>query len=177
MLIYLFSFCFFFLFSQGWSYRISDPTRSREGSVVQKPKDLVLFLSDRKYRRGNPPSTSLLYPKLLDQNFEMAIFLGTVEKSINYVFEDNLTPQSHQGRAASYEPCSLLTYNIGYWEAWRYSRGRDFMVGVLTWKDITMEGFSWREGIFQGRGSWIFQYEFKKLSEIKQKKTSFSHWK
>ena len=37
-------------------------------------------------------------PKSSDQNSEMAILFNIVKKPHNYVFEDNLLPQSPRGR-------------------------------------------------------------------------------
>jgi len=52
-----------------------------------------------------------------------------VEKSNNYVLEDDLIFYSSCGRAASYELCPLFTYSIGYWEVYRHFPGYFFLGG------------------------------------------------
>ena len=36
--------------------------------------------------------------------------------------------------------------------------GGDFLVDLLTWKDLSMEEFSWEKRIVHGRVSWILQH-------------------
>ena len=42
--------------------------------------------------------TLIIFPKSLDQNSEIAILFSVVEKPYNYVFGDDLLPNSPRGR-------------------------------------------------------------------------------
>ena len=45
-----------------------------------------------------PPPTLIIFPKSMDQNFEIAILFSVVEEPYNYVFGDDLLPHSPRGR-------------------------------------------------------------------------------
>ena len=63
-------------------------------------KVLVPFLSDYKNCRApRPPPTLIIFLKSLDQSSEIAILLNVVKKPYNYVFGDDLLPQSPHGRS------------------------------------------------------------------------------
>ena len=64
-----------------------------------KIKVLVPFLSDQKnWRAHRPPPTIIIFTKSPDQNSEIAILFKVVKKRYNYVFGDDLLPQSPRRR-------------------------------------------------------------------------------
>ena len=100
---------FFSFFFHGWSYRISGPRMSREGSFWRKLKVLVPSLSDRKIGGRLGPLSRPFPPNSPDQNSEKAILFTIVEKPSNYVFKDDLLPHSPRCRG-----CKLETLNCVY---------------------------------------------------------------
>ena len=53
------------------------------------------FSSDqKKWRAPRPPLTLIIFPKSSDQNSEIAILFSVVEKHYDYVFGDDLLPNS-----------------------------------------------------------------------------------
>jgi len=76
---------------------------SRKGSFERKLKVLVSFLSDEKQLEGNcTPSHAHFYQSHRSKFLDSHLF-SIVEKSNNYVFEDELIPMVPGGRAARYE--------------------------------------------------------------------------
>ena len=61
-------------------------------------KVLVPFLSDQIIRGLLGPSHAHFFLRSPDQNFEIVILFSKVEKSNNYVFEDDLIPRSARGK-------------------------------------------------------------------------------
>ena len=58
----------------------------------------ALFKWPKNWRAPRPPPTLIIFPKSTDQNSEIAILFSVVEKPYNYVFGDELLPQSPRGR-------------------------------------------------------------------------------
>ena len=84
---------------------------------------MPFIIAESIKRTTNPPLTSTISPNIPNQNFEIAIFFSVLNRSGNYVFEDE-HPHSPQGKG-----CKLCSGGI-------YKKGvrRNFGVGSLDWR-------------------------------------------
>jgi hypothetical protein len=53
-------------------------------------------------RKTNIPPTPTISPKTSNKNLEIAILFNVVEKSGNYIFEDDIPPTALSARVVSY---------------------------------------------------------------------------
>jgi hypothetical protein len=69
-----------------------------------KSLKLTASLVRSDWRASNPPPTHTILLNASNQNFEIAIFFNVVERSENYVFEDDtpLPPRTLSARVISY---------------------------------------------------------------------------
>ena len=141
----------------------------------------MTFLSDQKIEGQIGPIPHSFFPEVTDQNFEIAILFSTVEKSNNYIFEDDLTLQRPGGRAAICELCPLFTSSIGCWEVhWHFQgeffsgRGEEGLGEAVTRKDLSVDEFITVEENFHEGGAWFFSIILKKNNEKLNKDQVFS---
>ena len=77
----------------------------KRGSFDWKLRGLVPFLILYSNLRDNPP-TPIISPQTSDQHFGIAILFNAVERSVNYVFEDDtLLPPPHSPQDNGYKLC------------------------------------------------------------------------
>ena len=91
---------------------------------------------------SNSPSHLSFFPKLSDQNFEITILFSIVERSNNYVFEDDLTPPfpKEEGlQVINFAHRLHIVLTIGKRKE-SFEGGSD---GILMWEDLSMEDFLW----------------------------------
>jgi hypothetical protein len=60
------------------------------------------LIVESDWRTSNPPLTPTISPNTSNQNFEIAILFNVVERSRNYVFEDDNSLTALGARAVSY---------------------------------------------------------------------------
>ena len=73
-------------------------------------KWLVPFLIvESDWKATNTPSTPTIYPNTSYPNFEIAVLFKVVERSANYIFEDDSPPTALEVRVVSY---ALGTYKV-----------------------------------------------------------------
>jgi hypothetical protein len=65
-------------------------------------------------RATNTPSTSTISTNTSSQNFKIAIFFNVVERSRNYIFEDDTPSTDLRARVGSY---ALKAYNFFFIES------------------------------------------------------------
>ena len=89
------------------------------------------------------PLPRSFFPKSSDQRFKSAILFCVVKKSNNYVFEDDLIPQSPRGKG-----CKLWTFPIVYIQYCLLGSTLTFLGGIfagsgegVAWEDLYMEEF------------------------------------
>jgi hypothetical protein len=82
----------------------------KTGSFDWKFKGLVAFLIvESDWRATKPPVIPIISPNTSNQSFEIDILFDVVQRSRNYVFEDDTPPTALRARVASY---ALLAYNV-----------------------------------------------------------------
>jgi hypothetical protein len=75
----------------------------KKGSFDWKSKGLVAFLIvECDWRATKPSLTPTISPNTSNQNFEIDILFNVVERSGNYVFEDDTPPTVPRARVVSY---------------------------------------------------------------------------
>ena len=82
----------------------------------EKLKVLVSFISDKKIGGHLGPLSRSFFPKSPDQNSKIAILFTVVQKFNNYVFRDDLIPQSPRGeelRVTNFDHCLHIVRVIG----------------------------------------------------------------
>jgi len=92
--------------------QLSTLRKSGEGSFDQDSKILLPFLNNEKYRKAASTLPCQFFSKYSDQNYYIVVLFTKVEKSNNYVFEDDLTPHSPQEKG--WKLCLVFLYSISY---------------------------------------------------------------
>ena len=122
----------------------------------------ALFKWPKNWMAPRSPPTLIFSPKSLDQNSEIAILFTVVEKPNNYVFKDDLLPNSLRGRGYKLQLWPVFTYSNGYWEVHRRFQG-DFLFGerrswggFFPWRIFPWRNLSWGKIISMKHDCMIF---------------------
>ena len=91
---------------------------------------------------GLPPA--LFFPESRNQNFEIAILFNIVDKSNNYVCEDDLIPHfpGEWLQVKKFTLCLRIVLNL---EVYRYFQEGFFLVGMIERRGLCRRIFPWRE--------------------------------
>ena len=125
------------------------------------------FLSDQKIRWHLGPLPRSFFPKSTDQNFEMAILFHIVENHNNYVFGNDLPPQSlGEGlQVTNFDQCLHTVMVSG--KCTDVIRG-NFWFGCggsgegAIWEDLSLEEYFMGEEKFNEKGAGFSSITVKK---------------
>ena len=112
----------------------------------------ALIKRPKKLEGTYAPPTLIIFPKSMDQNFEIMILFNVVKKLINTSLGTTYSPTVPVGGATSYKLWPVLAYSNIYWEVYRRFQG-NFLVGRgvekrgIYWGSYPSKNLSWGKKI------------------------------